>query len=80
MTVPIIQCIGLGVGLFLWSTVSLFLGWLTGTLGLFGLIATTVYIQWLNYLGAALALASGIAFALIKPNKQVHILHFTNFC
>jgi hypothetical protein len=69
MAVPIIQCIGLGVGLFLWSTVSLFLGWLTGTLGLFGLAKHTVFIPWLNYVGAGLALLSGVAFALIKPNK-----------
>jgi len=67
-TVPIIQCIGLGVGLFLWSTVSLFLGWLTGTLGLFHITPTVVNIPWLNYLGAVLAILSGIAFALIKPN------------
>eukprot|EP01127_Copromyxa_protea_P000410 TRINITY_DN10339_c0_g1_i1.p1 TRINITY_DN10339_c0_g1~~TRINITY_DN10339_c0_g1_i1.p1 ORF type:complete len:411 (-),score=79.90 TRINITY_DN10339_c0_g1_i1:26-1258(-) len=68
--VPIIQCIGLGVGLFLWSTSSLLLGWLTGTLGLFGIPKTVIYVPWLNYLGAGLALASGVAFALIKPNNE----------
>lgn len=70
MTVPIIQCIGLSVGLFLWSTISMFLGWLTGTLGLFHLKAHAVYIPWLNYTGAALALLSGVFFAMIKPNKD----------
>ena len=37
MVVPIVQMIGLSLGLLLWGTANLIMGWSSGTFGLFGL-------------------------------------------
>jgi len=68
MVVPIIKTIGLGLGLMLWGMFNLLMGWCSGTFGLFGLqkeqdLSNPV----LNYVGAAVALASVAVFAFIKP-------------
>jgi hypothetical protein len=43
LTVPIVRLIGLGIGLLLWSMVSLLVGWASGRFGLFGLKVTATY-------------------------------------
>jgi len=70
MTVPIIQCIGLSLGLTLWGSISLLTGWVTGTFGLFGLKQEPVSIPWMNYLGASLAVVATIVFAFVKPAEK----------
>jgi len=72
MAVPIIQCIGLSLGLLLWGLSNLLMGWSTGTFGWFGLKPQPVPVQWLNYVGAALAVASGVLFAFIRPKEKEH--------
>jgi len=70
MTVPIIKCIGLSLGMLLWGISNLLMGWCSGTFGLFGLKRETVEIPQLNYVGAAIALLSGALFALIEANTE----------
>jgi len=70
MSVPIIKCIGLSLGMLLWGIANLLMGWCSGTFGLFGLKRETVTIPQLNYVGAGVALLSGALFALIKANTE----------
>jgi len=73
MTVPIIKCIGLSLGMLFWGLSNLLIGWCSATFGLFGLEVETVSIPWLNYLGAVLACISGIIFGFIKPTETEDI-------
>jgi len=70
MSVPIIKCIGLSLGMLLWGISNLLMGWCSGTFGLFGLKREVVAIPQLNYVGAAIALLSGALFALIEANTE----------
>jgi len=74
LSVPIIKCIGLSLGMLIWGIFNLVMGWASGTFGLFGLAKETVQVEWLNYLGGVLALVSGVFFAELQkihlnPNK-----------
>jgi len=66
MVVPIVHMIGLSLGLLLWGTSNLILGWCSGTFGLFGLTPETVPKPWLNYLGFILAIFSIGIYVFIK--------------
>jgi len=66
MSVPVINMIGLSLGMLIWGTTSLVVGWGTGTFGLFWLKRNIVHTPWMNYLGAALAVLSTIIFGFIK--------------
>jgi len=70
MTVAIIKCIGLSLGMLFWGLANMLMGWFSGTFGLFGLKPEVVHIPWLNYTGAALAALSGVVFAFIKPSTE----------
>lgn len=64
--VPIIKCIGLGLGLCIWGILNLFSGWATGRFGLFGVKEQIPSDLILNYIGVALAVSSAVIFALVK--------------
>jgi len=68
LTVPIIKCIGLSLGMLIWGLCNLIMGWLSGTLGLFDLKPEAVEIRWLNILGGIIAMVSGAFFAMISKN------------
>jgi glucose uptake protein GlcU len=68
MTVPIIKCIGLSLGMLLWGLFNLLMGWCSGSFGWFGLKTEHVSIVWLSYLGAAMAALSGVFFSQIRSN------------
>eukprot|EP01123_Difflugia_compressa_P006312 TRINITY_DN18499_c0_g1_i1.p1 TRINITY_DN18499_c0_g1~~TRINITY_DN18499_c0_g1_i1.p1 ORF type:complete len:307 (-),score=45.46 TRINITY_DN18499_c0_g1_i1:2-832(-) len=70
MTVPIIKCVGLSMGMLLWGLANLLMGWASGRFGLFHLKPEPVNIYWLNNLGAVIAAISGAAFAFIEPNTS----------
>jgi len=70
MTVPVIKCIGLSLGMLTWGLVSLVAGWATGVFGLFDLKKNVVNIVWLNYLGAALAFCSIFIYVFVKPDTK----------
>jgi len=66
MVVPIVKMIGLSLGLLLWGTVNLIVGWSSGTFGLFGLTKEQVPVPWLNYLGFLMAVLSIAIYVFIK--------------
>lgn len=64
--VPIVKCIGLGLGLCIWGMLNLLSGWSTGRFGLFGVKAQVPNNVVMNYIGVGLAVSSAVIFALVK--------------
>eukprot|EP00929_Paragymnodinium_shiwhaense_P112419 TRINITY_DN80677_c0_g1_i1.p1 TRINITY_DN80677_c0_g1~~TRINITY_DN80677_c0_g1_i1.p1 ORF type:complete len:425 (-),score=33.56 TRINITY_DN80677_c0_g1_i1:176-1408(-) len=62
----IIQRCGLGVGQLVWGVTSMFLGWASGTFGLFGKNVDVIGNRSLNYVGVAVAVLSLGLFSLMK--------------
>lgn len=46
------------------------MGWASGAFGLFGLKKENANIIWMNYLGAALAVASVVLYVGVEPNDS----------
>lgn len=55
---PIINTLGLAVGLLIWNTFSVLLGWASGRFGLFGICAALPSNELFNYLGIAISVAA----------------------
>jgi len=70
MVVPIIKCIGLGLGMCIWGSVNLLFGWASGTFGLFGIIKQRAPRPALNYAGVAIAIIGVIAFVFVESESQ----------
>lgn len=72
LTVPIIQCIGLGVGLAIWAGTNMIVAFLVGAMGLesigIHLPKETLKHPYYGGLGVVLALCALILFAQVKPN------------
>ena len=72
VTVFCIKTCGLSVGLLIWGTTSLIMGWAGGRFGIFGVSpqvpATTSKLA-LNYLGVIFAAISGVFFLFIKSTN-----------
>uniref|UniRef100_A0A673KW81 Transmembrane protein 144-like n=1 Tax=Sinocyclocheilus rhinocerous TaxID=307959 RepID=A0A673KW81_9TELE len=68
--VPIVKTIGLGVGLLIWASFNLLLGWASSRFGWFGIGAETVSKPVLNSCGAGLCLLSAIVFFFVKTDVQ----------
>uniref|UniRef100_A0A673L9H4 Transmembrane protein 144a n=1 Tax=Sinocyclocheilus rhinocerous TaxID=307959 RepID=A0A673L9H4_9TELE len=66
--VPIVKTIGLGLGLLIWASFNLLLGWVW--FGWFGFGAETVSKPVLNFCGAGLCLLSAIVFFFVKTDVQ----------
>lgn len=64
--VPIVKCIGLGLGLCIWGSSNMLIGWASGSFGILGVTKTTVAHPSMNYAGVALAVVSMIIFFFIK--------------
>ena len=76
---PIINLIGLSMGLLIWGSVNMFAGWATGTFGLFGLNKNDTSNPALNYAGIAVAIIGLIVYLQVyKHNistlKQIILL------
>ena len=65
--VPIIQCVGLGLGMLIWSGAGLLVGWACGFFGMLGEQSEQVNIVWLNIVGVMLALTSMGTMFFIRP-------------
>jgi hypothetical protein len=77
-TVPIIQMIGLGVGMCLWGTATLIMGWASGRFGFLGINKQTVENQAMNIIGLLLCVASmGLMFQVksVKEEEEAARLH-----
>ncbi|MCJ8749253.1 hypothetical protein PDJAM_G00174180 [Pangasius djambal] len=68
--VPILKTIGLGLGLLIWATFNLLMGWASSRFGWFGIEPEKVTKPTLNYCGAGLCLLSAIVFFFVKSDVQ----------
>lgn len=67
---PIIQLIGMSMGLLLWGSTNMLMGWASGTFGLFGLTREDIKHPALNYLGIALALVGLVIYLQVKSTSK----------
>eukprot|EP00455_Lapot_gusevi_P008580 TRINITY_DN1375_c0_g1_i2.p1 TRINITY_DN1375_c0_g1~~TRINITY_DN1375_c0_g1_i2.p1 ORF type:complete len:334 (+),score=108.65 TRINITY_DN1375_c0_g1_i2:79-1080(+) len=76
--VPIIRCIGMGMGLLIWGSANLIMGWASGNFGLFGIKAQGgVNYPVLNYLGLCICLSALIVNLFVKTDvadNQISLL------
>jgi len=68
--IPIIQCIGFGLGGLLWGGTSLITGFFSGKFGWFGLKKDDVQFPLLNWLGILMIFISMLVFFCIKPELE----------
>lgn len=70
MSVPIIKMIGISMGLLIWGSSNMLMGWLSGTLGILGVESQSdsIVTPWMNYSGVALALISLTLYSQIEVN------------
>jgi glucose uptake protein GlcU len=66
--VPIVSMIGLSLGLLIWGTASLIMGWSSGTFGLFDLHKQEVAVPLLNYIGVGCAVVAIGTYVFVKTN------------
>ncbi|XP_010741217.2 transmembrane protein 144b isoform X1 [Larimichthys crocea] len=70
--VPIVKAIGLALGILIWGSSSLLMGWASSRFGWFGIVAQEVSRPILNYCGAGLCLLSGLIFFFVKSDVELH--------
>ncbi|KAG5285932.1 hypothetical protein AALO_G00009140 [Alosa alosa] len=68
--VPIVKTVGLGMGILIWNSFNLLMGWASSRFGWFGIKAEVVGNSALNYGGAALCLVSALVFFFVKSDVQ----------
>ena len=68
MSVPIINSIGLSMGLLIWGAANMLMGWAIGVFGLFGLEKNELDHPALNYAGVALAVVALGIYSQIKAS------------
>lgn len=69
MLCPIaIRCIGMGLGLLVWGSVSMIMGWASGRFGLFGLTKQSVSDPTLNTIGVVVAIIGLLVFLQVQTN------------
>ncbi|XP_020515076.1 transmembrane protein 144 [Labrus bergylta] len=72
LVVPIVKAVGLSLGVLIWGSSSLLMGWASTRFGWFGINAQDVSRPVLNYCGAALCLLSGLIFFFVKSDVDLH--------
>jgi hypothetical protein len=75
---PIVQLIGLGLGLLVWGSTNMIMGWASGTFGLFGLKAESIANPDYNYIGMSLALCGFFIFLNVK-SKTVELEKYNKY-
>lgn len=70
LVVPIVDCIGLGMGLLLWGTTNMLMGWSMGNFGLFGLNQAQADNTTLNYIGVAFGVLAIVAYSFVRPMED----------
>lgn len=68
--VTIIKCIGLGLGLCLWGSSNMLIGWASGRFGILGVNQQSVSNSGLNYAGIGLAVCAMLTFMFVKPSLE----------
>ena len=72
MAVPIINMVGMALGMSVWCVANMVTGWASGVAGILGVEKQEVNNPVLNYIGAGVAAVSIVLFACIKndPSKK----------
>ncbi|XP_066287226.1 transmembrane protein 144-like [Branchiostoma lanceolatum] len=69
--VPILKCIGMGMGMLIWGSFNLMMGWFSGRFGWFGLKPQDKFTRPpLNYTGFGLAVLSVAMFLFVKSEGK----------
>ncbi|XP_046369877.2 transmembrane protein 144-like [Haliotis rufescens] len=66
--VPIVKTIGLGLGICVWGSAQLLVGWANGRFGLVGVEAEIPNNLAMNYAGVSISLVSTVMYAFVKPD------------
>ena len=69
MSVPVIKLIGLSLGLLIWGTTNMLMGWSSGTFGFFGLKSHTPDNVALNYCGVCVAVCALALYTQIRATS-----------
>lgn len=67
-TVPVIKCIGIGLGMLIWANVGLIMGWANARFGWFGLKPQRPSHVIMNYVGVGLTLLSAVSYLFVKSD------------
>ncbi len=70
MSVPVIKLIGLSLGLLIWGTTNMLMGWSSGTFGFFGLKSHTPDNVALNYCGVCVAVCALALYTQIRATSS----------
>ncbi|KAK5576520.1 hypothetical protein RB653_007664 [Dictyostelium firmibasis] len=70
LIIPIIKLIGLGLGVLLWSSIGIVIGFFSGKFGWLGLDKQIVTHDWMNWTGFAGIVISIFCFFFIKPSLE----------
>merc|ERR1719300_1047332 len=70
-SVPVIKCIGMGMGLLIWGAANMLTGWCMGYFGLFGVNADPKpHYPMLNIIGVLTALTGMCIFFFVQPEQE----------
>ncbi|KAI6216326.1 hypothetical protein M3Y99_01827600 [Aphelenchoides fujianensis] len=70
LAIPIISSeLGVGLGMLIWASVQVMVGWCVARFGLFGTHAQKVRSEPMNYGGLVLTLISGVIFVLVRTEN-----------
>ncbi|CAK5087071.1 unnamed protein product [Meloidogyne enterolobii] len=69
-SVPIVAEMGIGLGMLIWGSVQIIVGWCVAHFGLFGTKPQNVQNPLLNYLGVLITLFSGIMFVFVYSREE----------
>jgi glucose uptake protein GlcU len=71
--VPVIQCIGLGLGILIWGGSNLLMGWASGKFGFFGIKKQSSNNETLNILGVVCSFLSLFVFFFVRTVVKVPV-------
>ncbi|KAE9417914.1 hypothetical protein Angca_003269, partial [Angiostrongylus cantonensis] len=69
--VPIMNVLGLGMGMLIWGVTNCVTGWAVGRFGLFGINASIPTLPLLNYFGLLLVIIGCVFFSQMRPTAFV---------
>ncbi|KAK0394321.1 hypothetical protein QR680_000681 [Steinernema hermaphroditum] len=69
-SVPIVDAIGIGLGMLIWGSIQVTVGWCVARFGLFGTTAQDVHNNAMNIAGLMLTLVSGAMFVFVKHDSK----------
>ncbi|KAN0055796.1 hypothetical protein ACTA71_011683 [Dictyostelium dimigraforme] len=70
LIIPIIKLVGLGLGVLLWSSIGIVVGFFSGKFGWLGLDKQIVTHDWMNWVGFVGIVISIFCFFFIKPSLE----------